>query len=120
MANPVVHWEIAATNAQRTKDFFEELFDWEIETNEETQYHFTQASGEGEMPGIGGGIYQLEEGMQPGVLFYVLVENLEQYLDKAESIGGQVIVPPQKITGVGTMAIFCDPDGNRIGLFEST
>ena len=52
------------------------------------------------------------------VTFYVSVDDLQAYLDKAESIGGKTVTPPTEIPGVVTYAFFADPDGNVIGLVK--
>jgi predicted enzyme related to lactoylglutathione lyase len=39
------------------------------------------------------------------------------YLDKAEQLGGQTIVPPTNIEQFGlTFAFFADPEGHLVGL----
>jgi hypothetical protein len=50
-------------------------------------------------------------------MFYVEVEDVQAYLDKAVSLGGKMVVPPVKIPA-GTFAWFSDPDGNTIGLLK--
>ena len=45
--------------------------------------------------------------------FYVQVDDLQKYLDKAVKLGGKVCVPPIQISPeIGWMAMFTDPDGN--------
>jgi predicted enzyme related to lactoylglutathione lyase len=48
----------------------------------------------------------------------VKVEDLETFLARAESLGGQRLVPPTDLPGdYGRFAIFADPDGNAVGLW---
>ena len=49
---------------------------------------------------------------------YVSVDDLRASLEKAEELGGKMVVEPMPIPGVGTFAMFQDPDGVMIGLFE--
>ena len=49
---------------------------------------------------------------------YVSVADLRVSLEKAEELGGKMVVEPMPIPGVGTFAMFQDPDGVMIGLFE--
>jgi predicted enzyme related to lactoylglutathione lyase len=49
--------------------------------------------------------------------FYVEVDDLKAYLDKAVALGGKVVVPPVKFP-LGTFAWFSDIDGNMIGLLK--
>jgi hypothetical protein len=50
-------------------------------------------------------------------IFYVEVDDVQAYLDKAASLGGKTIVPPVKIP-TGTFAWFSDLDGNTVGLLK--
>jgi len=50
-------------------------------------------------------------------MFYVEVEDVQAYLDKAVALGGKMLVPAVK-TPAGTFAWFSDPDGNMIGLLK--
>ncbi len=51
-------------------------------------------------------------------LIYVSVDDLRASLEKAEELGGKKVVEPMPIPAVGTFAMFQDPDGVVIGLFE--
>jgi hypothetical protein len=50
-------------------------------------------------------------------MFYVEVDDVQAYLDKAAALGGKTLVPPIKIP-TGTFAWFSDLDGNTIGLLK--
>ena len=50
-------------------------------------------------------------------IFYVQVDDVQGYLDKAGALGGKTLVPPVEIP-TGTFAWFADPDGNTIGLWK--
>ena len=116
MANPVVHWEIGgARDAKRLGDFYSQLFDWRVNADNPHNYTLVDTGGAGS---INGGIGQACEG-QPGYLaFYVQVDDLQAYLDKAVGLGGKAILPPMPIEGVGAIAMFQDPEGHCVGLFK--
>jgi hypothetical protein len=114
MPHPVVHWEIGAANAKRSQEFFAKLFDWKIDANNPLNYGMVDTGG----GGINGGICDAPKGV-PYFVMYIQVDDLQQYLDKAASLGGQAVVPPTIIPCVGVYAFFKDPDGNIIGLFKS-
>jgi len=50
-------------------------------------------------------------------MFYVEVDDVQAYLDKAAALGGKTLVPPIKIP-TGTFAWLSDLDGNTIGLLK--
>ena len=50
-------------------------------------------------------------------IFYVQVDDVQAYLDKAGTLGAKTLVPPVKIP-TGTFAWLADPDGNTVGLWQ--
>lgn len=119
MPNPVVHFEIGCINTEAQQKFYGTLFDWEIiPTSEEWNYGLVQHS-EG---GIGGGISDSgEDPPRAMVSFYVQVDDLQAYLDRAVSLGGTQVLPPMDMDVNGSqfaIAGFIDPEGNYVGLFK--
>jgi uncharacterized protein len=111
MLHPVVHFEIGCRDTQKTQDFYTKMFGWKIEQAGPAALIDT---GEG----IGGHISSL--GHEPNfyTIFYVQVEDVQAYLDKAKSLGGKALVPPIEIP-TGTLAWMQDPEGNTVGLWKS-
>ena len=120
MPNPVVHFEIGCINTNAQQKFYGELFDWEITpASDEWNYGLVQHS-EG---GIGGGISDSrEDPPRPMITFYVSVDDLRAYLDKAVSLGATEVLPPTDMDVTdsrSSIAGFIDPEGNCIGLYHS-
>ena len=65
--------------------------------------------------GINGGIAGEQEAATR-VTIYVQVDDLQAFLDKAESLGGKTIMPPTVIPDTVTLAMFTDPEGNIMGM----
>ena len=116
MGQPVVHWEIASNDAKRLQEFYSKLFGWTVNSDNPMHYGIVDTRGQG---GINGGIMQTERGMPSYVTFYVNVDDLQAYLDKAAALGAKTAVPPTPIPDMGAFAMFTDLDGNLIGLFTS-
>ena len=114
MANPVVHFEVTGKDIQKLKDFYQGVFDWEINVMPEMNYGMVESPGGG---GIGGGI-GVTEGAG-NVMFYIEVEDLVAYLKKIEGRGGKTVTPPTEVPNVVTFATFEDPEGHLIGLVKS-
>ena len=113
----VCHWEIAGRDGAKLQSFFRSMFDWEIDANNPMNYGMVRSGGQ-EGNGIDGGIFQMPEGMPTHVTFYVMVDDLQAYLDKAASLGGQTLLAPMEIPGGGgRIAMFADPEGHPIGLY---
>jgi uncharacterized protein len=114
MGRPITHFEIASPNLESATEFYRQLFDWSVGEELIEGYRLVQTA-EGS---IGGGLLRAPHGVFPYVTIYVSVDDLRVSLDKAEELGGKTVVEPMPIPGVGTFAMFQDPDGVMIGLFE--
>lgn len=112
MGRPVVHFEIGCRDNSRTADFFSRLFGWQ-----------TQAMGPATMintgadSGVQGHITTLGHEPHHYTIFYVEVDDVQGYLDKATAMGGRTLVPPVDIP-TGTFGWFADLEGNTIGLWK--
>ena len=118
MPNPVVHWELNAKNAPEAVKFYTELFGWEASSHEGMEYYLINSAGEPGAQGIAGGISGMSDA-PPYFTVYVGVDDLQAYLDKAESLGAKTIVPPTPIPGMSSsIAMFADPQGQVFGLYK--
>jgi hypothetical protein len=113
MPNPVVHWEVRGKDGKKLQSFYARLFDWHVDAGNPMNYGMVDTHGEG---GINGGITSHEKG--PGVMFFVQVDDLQAYLNKAERLGGKTVMPPTEIPNLVTSAMFTDPEGNLIGMVK--
>lgn len=112
MAHPVVHFEIGCRDIAKTQEFYKKLFDWKIEA-------MGPAAMIGkETGGIDGHITALGHEPEHYTIFYVSVDDVAAYLDKAKALGARILVPPVDIP-TGTFAWMQDPEGNTIGLWKA-
>jgi len=114
----VVHFEIPADDPERASRFYSELLGWKIEKDtsmDGVDYWMIHTAGK---PGVGGG--GLMQRQHPGqqIVNYVGVESVDQYVDRARELGGDVIVPKMDVGGFGWMAHLKDPEGNAIALWQ--
>jgi predicted enzyme related to lactoylglutathione lyase len=68
--------------------------------------------------GIGGGVGQGPEGYEGHVTFYVAVPDVEDALQKAESLGGTRVMGPEKIMDMVELGMFKDPEGHVVGVVK--
>lgn len=114
MSKPIVGWfEITGKDGPALQHFYSKLFDWTInDAGDGSGYGLIEAGAKGIAGGIG-----TAQGGGGGVTFYVEVDDPAAYLQKAENLGGQTLVPPTEIASYGlTFAFFADPEGHIIGL----
>lgn len=112
MGQPVVHFEIGCRDKEKTVEFFSKLFDWKMQSAGPAAMIDTGGSG-----GINGHITSLGHEPHHYTIFYVQVDDVKAYLEKAQSLGAKTLVPPVEIP-TGTFAWFADLDGNTIGLWK--
>jgi predicted enzyme related to lactoylglutathione lyase len=112
MGQPVVHFEIGCRDSVKTADFFSGLFGWNMQAMGPATMINTGADS-----GIPGHITALGHEPHRYTIFYVQVDNVQGYLDKAAALGGKTLVPPVEIP-TGTFAWLADPEGNTVGLWK--
>ncbi len=118
MGAPVAFFEIISGDAERSRRFYTELFDWTAVADPSMGDYVLVDTGNGE-DGVGGGIGPASDDDGPGVRIYTRVDDLEAYLEKAAKLGGTTVVPPTDLPGdSGRFALFLDPDGNKVGLWS--
>jgi predicted enzyme related to lactoylglutathione lyase len=122
MGQPVVHFEIIGTDAEKLQAYYSQLFGWEIDANNPMGYGVVQREGNvnADGAGIGGGIGAGPEGYGGHVTFYVEVPDVEAALAKAESLGGTRVMGPETVMEGIELGLFADPEGHLIGLVKGT
>ena len=120
MGQPVVHFEVIGQDGDKLRQYYSQLFCWEINADNEMGYGMVaredNAGPDG--VGIGGGIAGGPPGYGGHVTFYVAVPDVEAALAKAEDLGGKRIMGPEKIMDMVELGQFTDPEGNLIGLVK--
>lgn len=114
MGMPVVHWEITAKDARKLETFYSQMFDWNV-NEAPLAVHPVDT---GTTAGIPGAITATDGSWPTGAFFYVQVDDVRQYLDKAEQLGATTLLPPTQVDEQATIAIFRDPEGVRVGLMQ--
>jgi predicted enzyme related to lactoylglutathione lyase len=124
----VVHFEIPADNIDRAKNFYGSVFGWELQTmpmgeGEYTSVMTTDVDEQTQLPtepgAINGGMFQRTETLRSPVIT-IDVDGIDDALKQIESEGGSTVTPRTPIPGMGAFAYFQDPEGNLMGLWETT
>ncbi len=109
-----VHIEFASTDPTKTKQFLEAVFGWEFQTIPGLDYHVYATP-----LGPGGAVMPPAPERPNGVLDYLLSDDLDADVRKIEAAGGKVRVARHEIPGVGWWALFEDPTGIVLALFQA-
>jgi predicted enzyme related to lactoylglutathione lyase len=112
MSGPLVHLEVVGQDGEKLQQFFTELFGWQLNADNPMNYGSGTISDE-----VGVGVGPAQEG-SGAATFYVGVDNVEEALAKAESLGGGRIMGPMDVPGGPTIGLFTDPEGHQVGLFQ--
>ncbi len=116
MARPI-HFELPVEDQARAAAFYEKVFAWEIQQWEGAPYWLV-TSGPDSEPGIDGALGQKSEDFAVPV-FVIGVDDIDTAIGAVEEAGATITAGKNPIPGVGYAAYFDDPEGNRMGLFES-
>ncbi len=122
MKNIGVYFEIPVTDLERAIKFYSSVFECEfsrgnIHDNDMAFFSFNE-----DEVGITGALVKGEtyKSSINGTLIYLRATNIEDVLQKVIKLGCPVLFPKTEVEGLGWSAEFCDCEGNRIALFQST
>jgi predicted enzyme related to lactoylglutathione lyase len=120
MGQPVVHFEVIGQDGEKLQRYYSELFGWEIQADNPMKYGIVGRDGNvgRDGVGIGGGVGQGPDGYAGHVTFYVAVPDVEEALQKAESLGGERVMGPENIMDMVTLGQFKDPEGHIVGVVQ--
>ena len=123
----VVHFEIPVDDVERAKSFYGSVFDWDLNTMQMDAGEYTIATttpvDDSMMPtdpgAINGGLMQRSD-HTPSPVITIEVDDIEQSLKEVEAEGGTTVTPRTAIPGMGAFGYFKDPEGNVMGLWETS
>ena len=109
----ICYVQIPATDIERSAAFYEEVFGWNIRTRADGRTAFDDGLGEVSGEWVTG----RAPAADPGLLFYVMVDDAERSVEAVSAAGGEIV---QAIGGdtPEVTARFLDPGGNVIGLYQ--
>jgi predicted enzyme related to lactoylglutathione lyase len=115
----IVHFDVSATNPDRVKKFYENLFGWKVEPLPgPMNYSLVETTDLKGNKSLGGGIAKREKTDQPGIVNFIGVKSIDESLVAVEKLGGKIIQPKQAVPGWGHLAVCLDTEDNRFGLFQ--
>ncbi len=109
----ICYLEIPAVDVRRSAEFYARVFGWRMRQRSDGHTAFDDATGEVS----GTWVIGRKASTEPGVLFYIMVDNLVATVDSVVDNGG-VIVQPIGADAPELTARFSDPAGNVIGLYQ--
>lgn len=119
--NPVHWFEIATTDLEHAKHFYESVFGLSftfIDMPDAPMY--VMGSGP-DAPGTAGCLVCSKDNVpsMDGVTIYFSCEDVNTEAGRVEAAGGKLLFPKMSIGEFGFIAQFLDTEGNRIGLHSN-
>jgi len=122
----IVHFEIPSDDIEISRNFYNELFGWNIEkwtgsmpaTAEGMEYWLLSTVDDKGNKALGGGMMKRQSPQQQGITNYFDVKSVQEYSAKVEQLGGKVISPKMPVPGMGYFAMCADTENNTFGIFE--
>ena len=103
--------DLAGSNA-----FYSGLFGWEADDQGEEMGHYTLLRKGGKT--VAGNMGLMGEGQPSAWVSYVSVDDADATVERAKKAGAAVFVEPMDVTDIGRMAVFADPTGAAIGIWQ--
>lgn len=118
MANPFVHIELQTQGHEQARQFYSQLFDWQLNDEKTNQGDTYTLIGVGE--GTAGGMFQQPDKNAPSAWIpYVDVDNLQDSTAKAQKLGASILMEVTPVPNMGAFSIIKDPTGAVLGLWQS-
>ena len=117
--NKVTYFEIPADDMQQSQDFYSKVFGWQYTDHEmpDTIYTVIQLHGK-DIGGIWAIPKDKQDTIQPHWVTYILVDDIDEYVQKAEDNGAKIIMHSTQAGDFGKFAIIEDPVGAHIAFWE--
>lgn len=126
--DPVVHFEMPATDKKRMMDFYARVFNWQMKMLGSDMGEYVvvtttdtdETNGRPKTPGaINGGFYQRTDDpidQYPSVV--IAVDNIEESIKEVEAASGKIHGSVEDIPGVGLYVSIIDTEGNHVRLLQ--
>ena len=109
----ICYLEIPTTDIARSSGFYHAVFGWQIRSRGDGATAFDDGVGQVS----GAWVTGRPSSPSPGLLLYVMVDNLTATVESVLAHGGRIVQPPGADAPEMT-ARFADPDGNVLGLYQ--
>jgi predicted enzyme related to lactoylglutathione lyase len=98
----------------KARAFYSKVFDWKLEASNSSEYVMIKTGA----PPFGGMMAKPPMAPMPSLNVYFSVPSADETLRKVVELGATIIVPKTEVPAMGWFAMFLDPDGIPVGIFE--
>lgn len=114
MHGKICYIEIPTEDVDASAEFYAKIFRWKIRTRGDGERAFDDATG-----AVSGTWVREQTRNDARMLTYIMVDSIDDAQREIVAAGGRVVTPYTPIGSSGAgFAIFQDPAGNQLGLYE--
>jgi uncharacterized protein len=111
--------DYSSPDIDATVSFYSDVLGWDVPEAENAEqtggYRVANIGGSG----VAGLMPAMQEGQPAAWQTYIAVENADETAAKVQAAGGQVIAEPMDVMELGRMAVFTDPEGAFIAIWQA-
>lgn len=113
--NPIVYWELASSNAEKSVEFFCKAFNWNFEYDKLSTIHESAK----EINQLrGGGIFTLKMAKVPFLTIYIEVDDVYQKEKEIKELGAFIVIPAHEINPGIHICLFNEPSGVTFAMLQ--
>lgn len=116
--NPVVMWELASHDQEKSVTFLRKLFDWELQFDDSLGFYLLPAEPGEKEDYYGGAVFTLGKARLPFLTIYVRVEDIEAKASLVRELGGHIIEEPNEVPGGAKICLFNEPSGVTFAMIQ--
>ena len=110
----ICYLEIPAKTPEASAAFYSSIFGWKVRKRGDGELAFDDPGGVS-----GTWVKESDRTADETTRTYIMVDVIADTLKQIEAAGGRVLTPRKDIgPGMGAFAVFADPAGNELGLYE--
>lgn len=115
----IVWFEIPADNTDRARNFYRQMFGWNIERFPgPKEYWHINTGGPDASPD--GGLIPRQSARQQWITNYVSVPSVDEAAARVQELGGSICLPKTPVPQMGYFAICQDTEGNTFAVWETS
>ncbi len=113
--NPIVYWELASHNAEKSVEFFKQAFGWNFNYDEKSTIY---ESSEDINQIKAGGIFTQIQAKLPFLTLFIAVDNVYDKEKEIAKLGAFIVIPAHEILPNTHICLFNEPSGVTFAMIQ--
>lgn len=114
--NPIIWWELATHDQEKSVKFFEKVFGWEFQLDPESGFHKLSNAN---FTFQGGSIFTLRRAKLPFLTLYIQVDDIHEKAKLIQEYGGFIVDPPAELAPNQWICLFNEPSGVTFAMIQT-